>query len=147
MNGLLLAGLLALVGAGLIAGFMAVGGPGYARMERNDAERTRDLRKLTDFYMCALQQINPEAGGTATDRCLGYEQIPDVKDPVTQEPYRYTRLGDNAFKVCATFQTSSEEREPTRYDFLTFEGHEGCVLYGSDAAATAGGATLEWLKD
>ena len=147
MNRLLLAGLIAVVGAGLIAGFMVVGGPGYARMEKNDAQRTRDLRELTEYYRCALSRINPEGDGISPTRCSGYEQLPDVADPLTGEPYRYARLGDDAFQVCATFQTSAETRARTRDTFLTFEGQEGCVVYGRDGVADTGGATLEWLKD
>lgn len=144
MNRLLLVAVVAIVGTGLIAGFMIVGGPGHARMERYDSERAADLRSLGDYHRCVLAQEDRAEDSVSPPQCSGYEQAPDLSDPATGEPYRFTRLGPQAFKVCATFQTSSQqEARNLRYSYLAFEGDEGCVIYGQGTGADAPAATLK----
>ena len=140
MNKALLVALIVLVGAALVAGFSVVGGPGYARMERHDATRLRDLRALSDYHLCMIDQKGPQAGDISVDRCAGYDTTSDRADPATSEPYAYTRLGPALFQICATFETA-----PAR-----LEGQRGCLVSGAKArgdGAEATGATLEWSKD
>lgn len=148
MNKVLFACVVLIVGGGLIAGFMIVGGPGYARMERHDIERASDLRTMGDYYRCVLAQKNRADDAALPPRCTGYEQTPDLTDPTTGEPYRYTRLGPEAFEVCATFQTDAQRDDRNlRYSYLTFTGNEGCVVYGRDPDGDATGATLNRSRD
>ncbi|MCZ4257877.1 hypothetical protein O4H53_20200 [Sulfitobacter sp. G21635-S1] len=148
MNRLLLVVLLAIVGGGLIAGFMVAGGPGYARMERYDNERAADLRTLGDYHRCVLEREEDSEGSNAPRYCSGFEQAPELTDPASGAPYRFTRLGPQAFKVCANFQTEAlREASDRRYSQLVFEGDEGCVIYGQGTGAEAPDATLKWTTE
>lgn len=154
MNKEVLVALIVLVGAALVAGFSVVGGPGYARMERHDATRLRDLRALSDYHLCMIDQKGPQTGDISVNRCAGYDTMSDRADPATSEPYAYTRLGPALFQICATFETAPARLARTsplydRYD-LRFEGQRGCLVSGAKArgdGAEATGATLEWSKD
>ncbi|QFT57300.1 hypothetical protein FIU94_00570 [Sulfitobacter sp. THAF37] len=149
MNRLLLIALVLIVGGGLVAGFSIVGGPQYARMERHDRERARDLRSLADYHRCVLAQQDRQADGASVPLCSGYEQAPDLVDPATGAPYRYAETGPRSFRVCATFETDAQKRAATGPSAsLVFDGDEGCVVYGGgpDDNAAAG-ATLNWTTD
>ena len=150
MNRVLLVVVVLIVGGGLIAGFAVVGGPQYARMERHDRERANDLRALADYHRCRIAAEGGNAGTAATPGCLGYEQAPDLVDPVTGAPYRYEDGGGDGFRICATFETETLQRETAGppSSFLTFDGREGCVEHGvrlGDDAAT--GTTPDRSRD
>lgn len=135
MNRALFAALIAFVGLGIGAGFWAVGGPGYARMERNDAQRADDLRLLAEHYRCV-----DAPSENAPRYCGGAIEKPDVTDPVTDAPYLYTLVDGTHFELCATFETQSETERTQRNPQLYFAGPVGCLRY---RRASAG---AEWVQ-
>ncbi len=127
MNRALLIGLVAVVIAALIGGFMVVGGPGYARLEKQDAQRANDLQQLYGFLQCRASDNVLPANIEDTGYCGTYLGSVSTADPVTAEPYDYRRVSDTSFVICATFVTEvhkGNNRYP--YKALKFEGQVGC---------------------
>ncbi len=137
MNRLLFSLLIVFVGAGIIGGFMVVGGPGQARMERNDETRVSDLRRLGHYYSC--QRDAWQQDGISPNRCNGQGQKPELVDPVTDGPYRVAGPSETMFEICATFETDVQKRRPTGYAGLFFDGQTGCIRY------TRNDPTAEWV--
>jgi hypothetical protein len=119
---------LAVVGA-IIAGVAVVGGPAYARMERNDSERLRDLGRLARSVHCDNEsRVLP-------DTLEGYGYCGIIaefsQDPVTDKPYEYLKQDENTFEVCATFELSKVPYT-NRYGGLgklRLEGNRGCLHF------------------
>jgi hypothetical protein len=127
MNKLLLAGLVVIVSVGLIGGFMAVGGPAYARLEKQDLERSKDLQDLFRYLEC--RPSNEVLPKTLEDEsyCPSHRNVFSTKDPVTGENYMYRRLDDTQFEVCAIYATDAQKGSrgyPSRA--LKFDGKVGC---------------------
>jgi hypothetical protein len=141
MNKLLFAACVALVCGALGAALMVVGGPGHARMEKNDAQRAANLRILGQYYRCNLP-VEPSLGDSepqdTPDRCAGHVRKPDAHDPVTNEEYVFIRSSADQFKVCATFQTDTQPRDRYPFQDITFDGAEGCVVHART------GAGMKW---
>lgn len=127
MNRLLLAGLIVVVTGALIAGFAVVGGPGYARLEKADAQRAQDLQRLHNYLQCSWEEtILPEA--LSDDAyCFSYAGDIPTTDPVTGEEYMYRRISDKSFEICATFVTEAQ-KSTGRYTSrsISFDGQIGC---------------------
>ena len=135
MNRLLLVLLLALVGLGLVGGFLVVGGPGYARLERQDRERMRDLREIGEYYRCRAT----EGMEVVTRNCRNPVNPPEARDPATGDPYALRRTGPRSFEVCATFATEIEGKERIEFAPLQWDGQVGCLHYeGLNAEADWG---------
>lgn len=133
MNRVLLAIMVTLVLGAVIAGFAVVGGPEYARMEKNDRQRVQDLLAWGEHYRCTLDQENIAAEAVAQRDC-GSTPIRDLKDdPVTGAPYRLIQPDDRRFEVCATFQTTvaAETSDFPGYALrqIWFDGQTGCAGY------------------
>ena len=130
MSRLVAIGVILTVLAGLVLGLMAVGGPGYARMERHDRERAQDLRELGEYHRCQI--VRSEAMDVDTpevEHCMPQRLSRHGADPVTGEPYVFERLDDNRFRVCATFETQIFAGEVYGFDQVVMEGQRGCILY------------------
>lgn len=127
MNKALLLGLVVVVSVAMIGGFMVVGGPGYARMEKQDAKRARDLQDLFRYLECRSEdKVLPQ---TLDDEeyCPTTVVLSSTADPVTGDPYAYRRLDDRHFEVCATFATEAQkDKRGYPYNSLKFEGQTGC---------------------
>jgi hypothetical protein len=113
--------------AAIVGGLWLAGGPGYARKEDNDRARYADLSSLRRALYCAdgtAPDTLPESGDAY---CKGvFATNADVADPVTKAPYRYARLDDLRYRVCADFETttpySTYDRQETNFDLET-----GCL--------------------
>ena len=95
---------LGLLAAGLVAaGLLAVGGPGTARIERQDDVRLEDLRRLGDYVRCVADTQDrklPEAL-RPVETCEGDQRF---EDPHSGAAYRYEKVTDTAFRLCADFE-------------------------------------------
>mgnify|MGYP005994213011 CR=1 FL=1 len=130
MNRVLLIGFCLMVAVAIGAGLWVVGGPGYARMVEQDRQRLSDLGTLADRIACKGQSERelPESLEDVAP-CPGYQ---DAKqhDPVTNEPYRYTRLDPNTFEVCAELAIDPETARrtlPYRNDLILRDGNMVCL--------------------
>lgn len=121
--------------AGLVGGFMIVGGPEFARMERHDQQRAQDLRMLGQYYRCQPEVYHPRV--TAPNRCERQKSKPALVDPVTGTAYQFALVDADTFEICAEFQTDAEQRRTARArrpSGLSFEGQIGCMRYNRTSA-------------
>jgi hypothetical protein len=130
MNRVLLIGFCLMVAMAIGAGLWVVGGPGYARMVEQDRQRVSDLGALADRIACKGQSERelPESLADVAP-CPGY-QGSNQHDPVTNEPYRYTRLDPNSFEVCAELAIDPETARrilPYRNDLILRDGNMVCL--------------------
>ena len=98
----------AVVLASVVAGLLATGGPGEARLEKLDEARRSDLRAIETTLRNGWRrgQATPEIlGDDRSGLSPGY-----LRDPETGEPYGYRALSDTAAEVCATFARAYDRR-------------------------------------
>ncbi len=132
------AAIVALIGASLLLTELPAG----ARQTRLDAQRLADLVQGAEALRCPNEgEVLPAALDRATllDYCRGRTLAalpPDRGDPVTGAPYRYDRLDDARFRICADFaDPAALARRPpatglprtTGRNWL-FDPETGCVL-------------------
>ena len=98
-----------IVTAAIVAGLFVIGGPGEARLERLDSERTGDLRRIE--YAVAEVWHRTEALPPSLDSLRAANQLAaeDLFDPTTNEPYDYRVLSDSTYALCATFDLASDD--------------------------------------
>ena len=112
---LLIASLTAGAVAAVVAGVMALGSPAAARERRFDERREDDLaeieRVINEYHgdhsalPHALTHLNRRSGDTL------------LRDPVTQQPYKYRVLDDHRYELCAVFQQPSRRSlDPWAHD-------------------------------
>ena len=95
------------VGTALIAGFIVVGPPMKARLERLDDQRVQDLRSISSSIAsyAAGHHSLPDVLGSM--RANGDIDAASVRDPVTRAPYEYRRTGARSYELCAVFATAA----------------------------------------
>lgn len=99
-------GMVALVAAAVVSGFVIAGSPFEARLTRIDERRVEHLRTLqfeiVNFWQA--KEVLPAELRELRDEIRGF--TPPV-DPVTGELYEYRPIGPRSFELCAVFQTSN----------------------------------------
>ncbi|MEM1253624.1 MAG: hypothetical protein AAGI69_14425 [Cyanobacteria bacterium P01_H01_bin.21] len=91
------------VAAGAVAGFWVLGTPGQQRLIMSDRQRLEDLSAIANTLYWQRQDqdedyVLPDELNTDDQR----------QDPITQEPYAYSRLDDSRYELCANFVTDSD---------------------------------------
>ncbi|SFS38312.1 hypothetical protein SAMN04488040_0116 [Sulfitobacter marinus] len=135
MNRVLLIGFCLMVAVAIGAGLWVVGGPGYARMVEQDRQRVSDLGTLADRIACKGQSERklPESLEDVAP-CPGYQDS-NQHDPVTNEPYRYTKLNLNSFEVCAELALDPKTPRrilPFKNDLILRGGNIVCIARHED---------------
>lgn len=100
-------GILLVIFAGVVVGFVYAGSPAEERLRRIDMERVNHLQVIQSQvvnYWQAKERL-PENLEALADNIRGYG-IP--ADPETGAPYEYRATGPLAFELCATFMRQSE---------------------------------------
>lgn len=112
------------VGAAVVLGVWATGGPMQGRAERRDEVRFQDLLSLKEQVDCLADAANRTlpARLEETDLCLIADRY---VDPFTGEPYVYKRVSATGFRLCAEF----EAPEMTRFIHGTFDAKAGCLSF------------------
>ena len=134
MNKLLFAGFVALVSFALVAGFYVVGGPGHARMEKRDRQRLADLRRFGEFKTCELTPSSQPKD------CAGLKGSENPVDPHTGEAFTFEARGEDAFRVCATFEINPARLPRYQTAQVSIEGKNACYSYQRNAA------NGEWMR-
>ena len=101
-------GILLVVLAGIVTGFVYAGSPAEERLRRIDMDRVNDLQMLQSEvvnYWQAKEEL-PEDLAALMDDIRGYA-IPT--DPETGVPYEYRTTAPLSFELCATFARATEE--------------------------------------
>lgn len=94
---------LVVLAVGLVAaGLATVGGPGKGRTEAQDRTRLSDLQNLSHYVECVADAQGKRLPDTlaTVEAC---KRALRLADPFTGEAYRYERLSDTAFRLCARF--------------------------------------------
>jgi len=93
-------------------GFFLIDGPGRARTEKFDGQRSNDLSALSQIIEehyrvngSMPDDLEPFEGG------YNFDQVSN--DPRTGETYGYERLTDASYRLCATFETD----EPHQFSY------------------------------
>ncbi|MBR9652184.1 hypothetical protein [Thalassovita aquimarina] len=95
--------LAALVAGLVVFGLLTVGGPGKGRIEKRDDTRMSDLLVLSSYVRCVAdtQGKTLPASLAPVDTC---QRDLRLTDPYTDTPYRYERVSDTAYRLCAGFE-------------------------------------------
>lgn len=93
-------GLAGLSALGVALALFEIGGPGVARVQREDDKRMEDIQALQEAVYCEAERRGavPEGIGTSQADCAW--MTVDRRDPVTGEPYLYEARVDG-WSVCA----------------------------------------------
>lgn len=107
---------------GIIGGFFIIGSPLTQRMRLLDERRVSDLQSIqwqtVNFWQ--KKAVLPKTLADLNDSISGYS-VP--VDPSTSAPYEYQASGVTDFKLCATFDLSTEAVNSK--DYLTKDGRGG----------------------
>lgn len=130
-------GVAAFLLAAIILGLLTVGGPESAKRDRYDQLRYEDLHFIETALRCANWRIlDPKLPDELTlDRlrsyCGGMEVDEDrLVDDETGEPYRYTKISEKEFSVCADFYDAHDTLIKSRSAvgaIASFNPDTGCV--------------------
>ena len=91
-----------LVAAAIAAGLWVTGGPTSARAEKRDLSRLEDLRRLSEFINCVAQETKEVPEMLAPMDSCGTDQ--PFLDRTSNAPYRFEKLSDKSFRLCADFE-------------------------------------------
>lgn len=99
----------------IILGFMVIGSPASQRDRRMDNQRISDLQglqwQIVNYYQ--QKETLPTTLTELEDPISGF-RVPT--DPETRASYKYTKTGNLAFDLCATFALVSTATQPG-YDY------------------------------
>ncbi|MGI9321949.1 MAG: DUF5671 domain-containing protein [Pseudomonadales bacterium] len=114
-----------LAAGGIIAGIVTVGGPGQGRLERQDAERAKDLATMAGYIDClaGLNGKSLPAALVTDERCGGSWRL---TDPYTGAPYTYKKLTDTSYQVCARFEALDASNP---INSRRFSPDSGCITH------------------
>ncbi|MEO1403706.1 MAG: hypothetical protein AAFV72_21010 [Cyanobacteria bacterium J06635_1] len=88
--------------AGIVAGFWVLGTPGRQRSIASDQRRLNHLQETASTLYWRAQD---QGDSYTLPETLSASEL--GKDPITQQPYEYTRLSDDTYELCAEFETDS----------------------------------------
>ncbi len=89
------------VAAGTAAGFWVLGTPGQQRLMMGDRQRLEDLNAIANSLYWRKQDTPDYALPDTLDPADQRE------DPITQELYRYNKVDEGHYEICANFATDS----------------------------------------
>ena len=118
--------LILLVAAAVALGLWTVGGPMQGRAEARDETRYRDLLALQRQVRCLADAAGGRLPGTLeeTQSCHIAERY---ADPYTGAPYRYERLSESGYRLCAGFETARSGDFTTGTE-VKFDAEAGCLV-------------------
>jgi hypothetical protein len=126
----------AVVLAAVVAGLLAVGGPGAGRRDRRDAARLDAIHRIADALAChaeaGAEPRRPAALAELTPSCLAPDEAAGLTDPRSRRAFPIAYPEPDRATVCADFEGPPPDR---RYaGRAPFDAASGCV-----SVALAGG--------
>lgn len=120
-----------LVAAMLGLALMQTGGPGMGRAEKRDFARFDDLTELDRFVVCVARKGGQDTLPETLSPVAACPNDTPREDPFTGAPYRYERLSDTTFQLCARFEV------PERLDYRAsqLDTETGCLTGKYDRPA------------
>jgi len=131
-----LIGAVALTLAAGLVGIYTVGGPSWSRREILDQRRFEDIIELANALRCWNVKVTPVLPAELTVESLrSYCDGRNVSratltDNETGEAYRYTRVSDTEFSICAKFNDAARAERLWYYgtgEGWAFNASTGCV--------------------
>lgn len=121
----------------VVAVFAIVGSPAQMAEYRRDSQRVAALLRFASELREYTRAVDSEPAkplpDQTPDRLTSLNVEDDWIDPLTRQPYRYRRLDDDRFEVCATFEMTSAEFERRGQklpdDRWRHNGGEHCVAF------------------
>lgn len=87
-----------------------IGTPQQQRTLQFDRTRASDLEQISSG-VARYWATNEELPKTLEDlKAQSFVFIRSIEDPETQEPYEYTIIDENSYKLCAVFKTKSDSK-------------------------------------
>ncbi|MFZ0573405.1 MAG: hypothetical protein WA812_08525 [Candidatus Cybelea sp.] len=113
-----------IVVAVVVAAFVTIGSPKHARAETLDRQRVSDLGDVA-------AELHEDYGAGPPPAA-----VPQPRhDPVTGKPYQYQRVGENRYRLCATFELPTPPDQRAGPGLNTFWRHPaGRFCYTLDVA-------------
>ncbi|MGB3789320.1 MAG: hypothetical protein WA949_15020 [Phormidesmis sp.] len=97
--------------AAAVTGFWLLGSPGQQRLISLDEERVQALSTIAGDIYGEMMTAEGEPPKTLPSELPEYiAGSKNFRDPATNEPYRYQRLSDTTYQLCATFDTRFDEQ-------------------------------------
>ncbi|PIR87496.1 MAG: hypothetical protein COU11_00070 [Candidatus Harrisonbacteria bacterium CG10_big_fil_rev_8_21_14_0_10_49_15] len=93
----------------VIGAFFVFGSPATARLRLQDQDRVNHLEVIQSqlLYRWQVSDELPQTLSELEDPLVGFRA---PADPVTGEPYEYTKTGGLSFELCATFALPASEQ-------------------------------------
>ena len=101
----------AIVAVALVLGFTGIGTPSYNARVSYDRQRVSSLQSLASQINAAYGAAHNRLPGALSD--VATNDAAARQDPVSHRPYRYERVSENAYRLCARFDTSSAQGHAT----------------------------------
>jgi len=117
--------LAALVAALVALGLLTVGGPGAGRMEKRDEIRLSDLSEISGYVRCVADAEGKSLPDALTPMTTCQRDL-RLTDPYTDAPYRYDRVSDTSFRLCAGFENPDWVIEVRNAEL---DPETGCLQY------------------
>jgi hypothetical protein len=92
----------------IVTGFVVLGSPGVERRRLLDERRTNDLRDISRAVN-VYRTRNGTLPRTLEEPASAVGQAAGWRDPRTGAPYAYRVLDEQAFELCADFETDQSE--------------------------------------
>ncbi|MBT9315984.1 hypothetical protein [Leptothoe spongobia] len=119
------------VAAAAVAGFWILGTPGQQRLIMSDRQRLEDLSAIANTLYWKKQDqddyVLPETLDPEDQR----------EDPITQELYRYTKLDDSQYQLCANFATDSSTHKIANTNPKNWQHPQGSYCFELDVNQAA----------
>lgn len=119
----------ALVLIAIALGLSVAGGPKAGRLEKEDKVRAEDIARLAGKYVPCLAE---EAGRHLPERLFEddvcFNSLTGIRlaDPHSGAPYRYERISDTRFRLCASFHRADRVAMHL-LGGLDFDADTGCL--------------------
>lgn len=99
----------------IVAGLLAIGTPGEARLKKLDERRVSDLEAIS-FAVNGYWSRHDSLPQTLELLYLEHHAGVTIVDPVTLDPYEYMVLGVDSYELCATFQLEGSSKWGREYN-------------------------------
>lgn len=117
--------------AALVIGFVGaaigtIGGPGQARIEKNDAARYKAMKSLENLVHCIAKEDGALPDAVAQDaRCKG-RRYPESPSPAILADLTYVKESTTRFRICSQFEDAASFYE-RRSQPQRFDPDSGCI--------------------
>ncbi len=97
---------IAVVTISVLGSFLIIGSPLSSRLRNNDALRVNDLQSI-QYDIINFWQAKAKLPSTLDELNDTTRGIVVPVDPITKNPYVYSKTGDLSFDLCANFETAN----------------------------------------